>query len=71
VRGDLLRDGEGKALGKFIGYEQDFGFTNDPTALVEVYQYNGERRVNELVYDIGLTNSDIHEHLSIHVQSKN
>jgi phage terminase large subunit len=37
----------------------DFGFTNDPTAALEVYQQNGELWVNELLYTTGLTNSDI------------
>jgi phage terminase large subunit len=37
----------------------DFGFTNDPTAIVEVTQSNGEIYVNELAYERGLTNADI------------
>lgn len=44
---------------KFIGCGLDFGFTNDPTAALEVYQQNGELWVNELLYTTGLTNSDI------------
>lgn len=37
----------------------DFGFTNDDTGLIEVYLQNGELWVNELIYETGLTNSDI------------
>jgi phage terminase large subunit len=48
---------------KFIGYGLDFGFTNDPTALVEVYMQNGELWVNELIYETGLTNQDIDQKL--------
>lgn len=44
---------------KFIGYGLDFGFTNDPTALVEVYMQNGELWINELIYETGLTNPHI------------
>lgn len=44
---------------KLLGVGLDFGFTNDPTAAVEVYQQNGELWVNELIYQTGLTNSDI------------
>jgi len=44
---------------KLIGIGLDFGFTNDPTACVEVYMSNGELWVNELVYETGLTNQDI------------
>lgn len=44
---------------EFICYALDWGFTNDPTAFIEVYRYNGEVYVNELIYGTGLTNSDI------------
>lgn len=42
-----------------IGYGLDFGYTNDPTALVEVYQWNGRRILNEVLYETGLVNSEI------------
>lgn len=48
---------------RFIGYGLDYGFTNDPTAIIEVYLYNGELYVNELVYETGLTNPAISERL--------
>jgi phage terminase large subunit len=44
---------------EFISYAIDWGFTNDPTALIEAYRYNGELYINELIYSTGLTNSDI------------
>jgi phage terminase large subunit len=44
---------------KLLGIGCDFGYTNDPTALIEVYTYNGKRYVNELVYRSGMLNSDI------------
>jgi phage terminase large subunit len=37
----------------------DFGFTNDETGCLEVYKQAGELWVNELIYDTGLTNTDI------------
>lgn len=40
-------------------YGQDFGFTNDPTALVAIYQWNGGLILDEKIYRTGLTNSDI------------
>lgn len=43
----------------FVGYGMDFGFSNDPTAVVEVYKQNGELWINELVYQTGLTNPEI------------
>ena len=43
----------------FLSYGLDFGFSNDPAALVEVYKYNGELYVNELIYSTGLTNTDL------------
>lgn len=45
---------------KLIGHGLDFGFTNDPTACYEVYLLHGELWVNELLYERGLTNPDIH-----------
>ena len=37
----------------------DFGYTNDPTCLADVYKYNDAYIVDELVYQKGLHNSDI------------
>ena len=42
-----------------IGMGLDFGFTNDPTACVMVYRYNGELIIDELLYHKGYTNQDI------------
>lgn len=44
---------------RLIGIGLDFGYTNDPTAAIEVYNWNGVRIVNELVYRTGMLNSDI------------
>ena len=44
---------------RLIGYGLDFGYTNDPTSIIEVYQYNGQRLINELCYQKGLSNSQI------------
>jgi len=41
------------------GYGLDFGFTNDPSSLIEGCIYNNEIYINELIYDRGLLNSDI------------
>jgi phage terminase large subunit len=48
---------------KLLGIGIDFGYTNDPTTIIEVYNYNGQRIVNELVYQQGLVNSDIAKNL--------
>lgn len=44
---------------KLIGYGLDFGFTNDPTAIIEIYNYNGQRIVNEICFQTGLVNTEI------------
>jgi phage terminase large subunit len=44
---------------RLVGIGLDFGYTNDPTAAVEVYTWNGQRILNELVYRTGMINSDI------------
>lgn len=46
---------------RLIGYGLDFGFTNDPTALNAVYLNGGELYFDELIYEYGLTNSDINK----------
>lgn len=52
---------------KLIGIGLDFGYTNDPTAIIEVYNYNGTRILNELKYQTGMLNSDIAKELPKHV----
>jgi phage terminase large subunit len=44
---------------EFIAYGMDWGFTNDPTTLTAVYRYNSALYLKELIYETGLTNSDI------------
>ena len=44
---------------KLIGYGLDFGFSNDPSSLIEVRMQDGELWVKELIYDTGMTNNDI------------
>jgi len=48
---------------KLIGRGVDFGFTNDPTAIVAVYMSGGELYVDEECYSHGLTNDKIAERL--------
>ena len=44
---------------QWTSYGLDFGFTHDPTALIEVSYSNGEIWIKELIYEPGLTNEDI------------
>jgi len=44
---------------KWISYGLDFGFSNDPSALVKVGMNGGELYIDELIYSRGLTNPDI------------
>ena len=44
---------------KLIGLGLDFGYTNDPTAICEIYTYNGQRILNEICYRTGMVNNDI------------
>jgi len=48
---------------RLIALGLDFGFTNDETGCIEVYRYNGELWINELIYETGLTNLDISDKL--------
>ena len=46
---------------KLIGYGLDFGYTNDPTAIVALYTKDNELYWDELLYETGLLNEDIAE----------
>ena len=52
---------------KLVGIGLDFGYTNDPIAIIEIYNYNGQRILNELKYQTGMLNSDIAKILPKHV----
>lgn len=51
---------------KLVATGLDFGYTNDPTALIEVYEQEDSLIFNELIYERGLTNQDIARHLHNH-----
>jgi phage terminase large subunit len=53
----------GEIAGKRIGTGLDFGFTNDPTAVIDVYQDGNTLILHERLYSTGLTNPDISEEL--------
>jgi phage terminase large subunit len=48
---------------KFLSYGLDFGFTNDPTSLVKVFQEGENLYIHELLYHTNLTNDDISDKL--------
>jgi phage terminase large subunit len=44
---------------KLHGYGLDFGFSSDPAALIAVYTYDNTIHFDEVIYQTGLTNSDL------------
>jgi phage terminase large subunit len=44
---------------KLIGFGLDFGYSNDPTALIGVYDFDGKIICDEVIYSTSLLNSDI------------
>jgi phage terminase large subunit len=42
-----------------IGRGLDFGYSNDPTAVTDIYEYNGGYILDEVVYRKGMLNSEI------------
>lgn len=48
---------------KLLGIGLDFGFTNHPSAAVEIYSWNGKRIINELFYEKELSNQEIAKRL--------
>ena len=51
---------------KLLGYGLDFGYSADPTAIVEVYLWNGKRIVNEVCYQTRLVNEEVAKKLPKH-----
>ena len=51
---------------RLIGIGLDFGYSNDPTAIIEVYKYNDTRILNEICYRTGMLNGDIAKVLDKH-----
>lgn len=49
---------------KWVCYGLDFGYTNDPTALIKVGLFGGELYFEELIFETALTNSMISERLT-------
>jgi phage terminase large subunit len=45
-------------------YGLDFGYSNDPTAIVAVYKYDGGIILDEICYNKGLSNRQIYDILS-------
>ena len=50
--------------GQLVSYGLDFGFTNDPTAIVKVYKEGDNLYLQELLYHTNLTNADISQKIS-------
>jgi len=48
---------------RLIRYGLDFGFSNDPTAIVGVYKYNEGYVLDEMRYQRGLFNNDIADYM--------
>lgn len=42
----------------------DFGYSNDPTVLVDIYYYNGGYILDELIYRKGMHNKDIADYIN-------
>lgn len=49
---------------RLLGYGLDFGYSNDPTAITEIYNWNGKRILNEICYDTGLSNFEISKRIN-------
>ena len=44
---------------RLLGYGLDFGYSVDVSSIVEVYNYDGQRILNEICYQTGLVNSEL------------
>ena len=44
---------------RLLGYGMDFGFSQDPAAVIALYKYNDDIIVDEVIYQTGLLNSEL------------
>ena len=44
---------------RLLGYGMDFGFSQDPAAVIALYKYNEDIIVDEVIYQTGLLNSEL------------
>ena len=44
---------------RLLGYGVDFGYSVDPSTIIEVYNLDGKRILNEICYETGLVNTEI------------
>ena len=56
--------------GNLLGYGIDFGFTHSPTAIVQVWEQNGELYVHELLYRTGINNDELFAFVQKHIDLK-
>jgi phage terminase large subunit len=50
---------------KLVKHGVDFGYTNDPTSIVDIYKYNGSYIIDERAYQKGLSNKQIADLLPV------
>lgn len=48
---------------KYMGPGLDFGYTNDPSAIIDVYKWNNAYILDEVVYEHGLSNFKLANHI--------
>lgn len=51
------------AEARLLGYGVDFGFSNDPTAIVALYEYEDQVIFDEVVYKTGMLSAEIAKHI--------
>lgn len=49
---------------RLLGRGLDFGYSNDPAAIVEVYKYNDQRILHEICYSRGLSNKTLSQYIT-------
>ncbi len=54
---------------RLLGRGLDFGYSNDPTAIVEVYYLDGKKILHEICYQKELTNSQIAKYIKDNVKT--
>src|SRR3990167_4344835 len=54
---------------RLMSYGLDFGYSNDPTAIVAIYAYNGGYILDEITFQKGLSNKQIADILKIKEQA--
>ena len=64
----IPRDVEGNLEARLLCLGVDFGYTNDPTAIIALWKWNDGYIIDEVVYSTGMLNKDIADSMRAYIE---